>query len=69
MASLRERSHRLLNAAYAGGIRYLDVARSYGLAEEFLAAWLAARPEVGDVVVGSKWGYRYVGDWRMDRPP
>jgi aryl-alcohol dehydrogenase-like predicted oxidoreductase len=44
----------------------VDVARSYGRAEEFLAEWLAEHPEADDVEVGSKWGYRYVGDWRMD---
>ena len=59
-------ARRVLDAAYAAGIRYVDVARSYGRAEEFLAGWLAAHPEVDDVVVGSKWGYRYVGDWRID---
>ncbi len=42
------------------------MARSYGRAEEFLADWLNGRPDVEDVVVGSKWGYRYVGEWRMD---
>ena len=56
----------VLDAAYAAGVRYVDVARSYGRAEEFLAGWLAARPEADDVEVGSKWGYRYIGDWRMD---
>ncbi|GAB3258044.1 aldo/keto reductase [Kineosporia babensis] len=63
---LRSLSHDLLDAAYAGGVRYVDVARSYGRAEEFLAGWLQARPEIEDVVVGSKWGYRYVGDWLLD---
>jgi aryl-alcohol dehydrogenase-like predicted oxidoreductase len=63
---LRARTHALLDAAYACGVRYVDVARSYGRAEEFLAGWLAAHPEADDVEVGSKWGYRYVGDWRMD---
>lgn len=63
---LRRRSHALLDAAHAAGVRYVDVARSYGRAEEFLAQWLARRPDVDDVVVGSKWGYRYVGAWRMD---
>jgi aryl-alcohol dehydrogenase-like predicted oxidoreductase len=63
---LQARSHALLDAAYAGGIRYIDVARSYGRAEEFLARWLEGRPEVTDVVIGSKWGYRFVGNWRMD---
>ncbi|HEU4567203.1 MAG TPA: aldo/keto reductase [Marmoricola sp.] len=63
--ALRARTWAVLDAAYEAGVRYVDVARSYGRAEEFLAQWLDARPEV-DVEVGSKWGYRYVGDWRMD---
>ncbi len=65
VAGLRTQSHTVLDAAYAAGIRYVDVARSYGRAEEFLGGWLAARDHP-DVVVGSKWGYRYVGDWRLD---
>ncbi|GAA1518014.1 aldo/keto reductase [Streptomyces albidochromogenes] len=64
--ALRERAHELLDAAYAQGVRYFDVARSYGRAEEFLAEWLTARPDVRDVVIGSKWGYTYTGDWRTD---
>jgi aryl-alcohol dehydrogenase-like predicted oxidoreductase len=66
VADLRERTAAVLDAAYAAGVRYLDVARSYGRAEEFLAGWLGAHPRVDDVVVGSKWGYRYVGGWRTD---
>jgi aryl-alcohol dehydrogenase-like predicted oxidoreductase len=64
--SLRERAHVLLDEAYAAGVRYIDVARSYGRAEEFLADWLRGRPDVDDVVVGSKWGYTYTADWRVD---
>ncbi|MFF5073214.1 aldo/keto reductase [Micromonospora olivasterospora] len=64
--AMRARAHDLLDRAYAAGIRYFDVARSYGRAEEFLAQWLHARPDVGDVVVGSKWGYTYTAGWRMD---
>ncbi|MFJ8867563.1 aldo/keto reductase [Streptomyces sp. NPDC102473] len=64
--ALRDRTHELLDAAYAQGVRYFDAARSYGRAEEFLAEWLTARPEAGDVVVGSKWGYTYTADWRVD---
>ncbi|MEU4795570.1 aldo/keto reductase [Streptomyces sp. NPDC023327] len=66
VAALRERAFELLDAAYASGVRYVDVARSYGRAEEFLADWLRARPDVRDVVVGSKWGYTYTADWRTD---
>jgi aryl-alcohol dehydrogenase-like predicted oxidoreductase len=61
---MRRRSHVLLDAAFAAGIRYLDAARSYGRAEEFLASWLQAREMgPGAVVVGSKWGYTYTADW------
>ncbi|GIF22747.1 aryl-alcohol dehydrogenase-like predicted oxidoreductase [Actinoplanes tereljensis] len=63
---MRSRAHELLDQAYAGGVRYFDVARSYGLAEEFLGQWLWGRPEVDDVTVGSKWGYTYTAGWRID---
>ena len=56
-----------LDAAYAGGVRYFDAARSYGRAEEFLAGWLVRRALApADVAVGSKWGYTYTGGWRVD---
>ncbi|NEA47858.1 aldo/keto reductase [Streptomyces sp. SID10815] len=64
--ALRARTRELLDAAYAQGVRYLDAARSYGRSEEFLADWLRARPDVDDVVIGSKWGYTYTADWRTD---
>ena len=64
---LRALSWAVLDEAYAAGVRWVDAARSYGRAEEFLAGWLAQRCP-GDVVVSSKWGYAYVGDWRVDAP-
>jgi aryl-alcohol dehydrogenase-like predicted oxidoreductase len=64
--ALRERTHELLDAAYAQGVRYFDVARSYGRSEEFLADWLNARPDIDDIVVGSKWGYTYTAGWSTD---
>src|ERR1700677_4788250 len=64
---LRARTFSMLDAAYAAGVRYVDAARSYCLAEEFLAGWLAERGHA-DVIVGSKWGYRYTGGWRLDAP-
>lgn len=66
MEALRQRTATLLDAAYDAGVRHVDAARSYGRAEEFLAHWLRMRPEADDVVVSSKWGYRYVGDWSWD---
>jgi aryl-alcohol dehydrogenase-like predicted oxidoreductase len=66
VAALRARAHELLDAAYAGGVRYVDVARSYGRAEEFLGDWLDRHDDVADLVIGSKWGYTYTAGWRMD---
>ena len=61
------RAAEVLDAARAADIRYLDVARSYGRAEEFLARWLAERGVSRDAVtVGSKWGYRYTAGWRVE---
>ncbi|MEU7472020.1 aldo/keto reductase [Streptomyces sp. NPDC044984] len=64
--TLRTRTHELLDAAYAQGVRYFDAARSYGRSEEFLADWLKRRTDVDDVVIGSKWGYTYTADWSTD---
>ncbi len=64
---MRSRSHGVADAAYDAGVRYFDVARSYGRAEEFLAGWLSERRVApGEVLIGSKWGYEYTGRWRMD---
>ncbi|SFB55086.1 Predicted oxidoreductase [Amycolatopsis marina] len=65
VASLRTTTRQVLDAAYERGVRRIDVARSYGLAEEFLGGWLADRGH-RDVIVSSKWGYEYVGNWRLD---
>jgi aryl-alcohol dehydrogenase-like predicted oxidoreductase len=65
--SMERRAHEVLDAAYAGGVRYFDAARSYGLAEAFLASWLSERGfDPDDVTVGSKWGYTYTANWRVD---
>jgi aryl-alcohol dehydrogenase-like predicted oxidoreductase len=64
---LERRAHEVLDAAYERGVRYFDAARSYGKAEEFLASWLTTRGLAPDeVTVGSKWGYTYTADWRID---
>ncbi len=65
--ALRTRAHQVLDAALASGVRYFDVARSYGRAEDFLGSWLSERRLGRDQVsVGSKWGYTYTADWRLD---
>ncbi|WP_206788297.1 aldo/keto reductase [Amycolatopsis sp. MtRt-6] len=63
--SMRAATFAVLDHAYAAGVRHVDVARSYGRSEEFLAGWLAERGHT-DVEVSSKWGYAYVGEWRLD---
>ncbi|MFF5209049.1 aldo/keto reductase [Streptosporangium sp. NPDC000396] len=67
VTAMRSRAWDVLDAAWAAGVRYFDVARSYGRAEEFLAGWLHERGIApGAATVGSKWGYAYVGGWQMD---
>ena len=67
VAAMERHAHGVLDAAYDGGVRYFDAARSYGRAEAFLASWLGRRGLArGDVTVGSKWGYTYTADWRID---
>jgi aryl-alcohol dehydrogenase-like predicted oxidoreductase len=65
--AMERHAHEVLDAAYEGGVRYFDAARSYGRAEAFLASWLRRRGlSRDDVTVGSKWGYTYTADWRID---
>ncbi len=61
-----ERCRQVCDAAWEGGIRWFDAARSYGRAEEFLAGWLTgAGIEPDQVTVSSKWGYTYTADWSV----
>jgi aryl-alcohol dehydrogenase-like predicted oxidoreductase len=63
-AALQARTSELLDAATALDIDYVDTARSYGRAEQFLSSWLRTSRTVP--FVASKWGYRYTADWRPD---
>lgn len=67
--AMRERTWTTLSAAWERGVRYVDAARSYGRAEEFLSGWLASE-EIApqDITVGSKWGYTYTADWAIEAP-
>ena len=65
--AMQAQTDRVLDAAWAAGVRYFDAARSYGRAEEFLGNWLRARDiDPGAVTIGSKWGYTYTADWQVD---
>jgi aryl-alcohol dehydrogenase-like predicted oxidoreductase len=67
--AMRQHCQSMLDAAYADGVRYLDAARSYGCAEQFVNAWWTGRrlPDTA-LTVGSKWGYVYRGQWQLDAP-
>ena len=64
-AAMEAHAHEVLDAAYDAGIRYFDMARSYGKAEDFFGSWLKRRRlEPGQVFVASKWGYTYTAGWK-----
>jgi aryl-alcohol dehydrogenase-like predicted oxidoreductase len=63
-SAMESHAHGVLDAAFDAGIRYVDAARSYGRAEDFLASWLRKRGiEPGEISVASKWGYTYTAGW------
>jgi aryl-alcohol dehydrogenase-like predicted oxidoreductase len=65
-AAMEHRARGVLDTAWSAGIRYFDAARSYGLGEKFLAGWLRSRSiSRSAVTVGSKWGYIYTADWKI----
>lgn len=67
--AMRSNAHQVLDHARNLGVRYFDAARSYGLAEEFLATWINSRGIHADEIrVGSKWGYTYTADWKVNTP-
>jgi aryl-alcohol dehydrogenase-like predicted oxidoreductase len=63
--AMETHAHAVLDAAWVAGVRYFDAARSYGKAEAFLSAWLQSRGHE-DALVGSKWGYTYTADWKIE---
>lgn len=66
-AAMEAQAHAVLDAAWAGGVRHVDAARSYGRAEAFVRSWLEARGH-RDAFVSSKWGYRYTANWQPTVP-
>ena len=67
LKAMEKHCHHVLDNAWTQGIRYFDVARSYGKAEAFLSSWLKTRSiDPSDVTVGSKWGYTYTAGWKTN---
>ncbi len=64
-SGLESQAHSVMSRAFELGIRHFDTARSYGSGEAFLGGWLR-QSGAEHVTVSSKWGYRYVADWRID---
>jgi aryl-alcohol dehydrogenase-like predicted oxidoreductase len=63
-STMEAHAHAVLDAAFDAGIRYVDAARSYGRAEDFVATWLRKREITpGEIVIASKWGYTYTAGW------
>jgi aryl-alcohol dehydrogenase-like predicted oxidoreductase len=69
--SYRAHTALMLDAAVAAGVDWIDTARSYGRAEEFVGDWWRSRSAADPSftqrapTISSKWGYRYVGEWDM----
>jgi len=67
--SFRDNTFQVLDAATAAGIDWVDTARSYGRAEEFVGQWWRRRAAEDPSwtehapTISSKWGYTYVGGW------
>ena len=65
--SMRQHALAMLDEAYALGVRYFDVAASYGAGEQFLGEWVFERGlHTQGVTAASKWGYTYTADWQVD---
>jgi aryl-alcohol dehydrogenase-like predicted oxidoreductase len=56
LVKFKKAGEELLDFAYAKGIRILDTAPGYGLAEDLVTQWLK-KSKSTDVAVSSKWGY------------
>ncbi len=69
IGAMRRRAFEVLDFAWESGVRYFDVARSYGRAEEFLGSWIRDRKiSPNEIRVGSKWGYTYTAAWQVETP-
>lgn len=62
LEAFRQNGIRLLDEAYAQGVRYFDTAPGYGFAEKLLIDWVLDKDD--DLIeIATKWGYTYVADF------
>lgn len=62
--SMQTKAHCVLDHAWQAGVRFFDMARSYGKAEAFFSSWINDRGH-SDFLLSSKWGYTYTADWQI----
>ena len=62
--AFKQNTFNVLDLAYQKGIRYFDTAPSYGKGEAFLQEWNTTKKHT-DVILGTKWGYTYVANWKL----
>lgn len=62
---LHAHATEMLHAAYEMGIRHIDTAPGYGIAEEILADWLQ-QSAPADITASTKWGYMYTANFEKD---
>lgn len=62
IAEFKQQGLKMLDYAYALGVRYFDTAPGYGLAEQLMIEWLGTKNDPA-ITVATKWGYTYVANF------
>lgn len=65
LQEFRENGIRMLDDAYAKGVRFFDASPGYGLAESLLIEWLQQKNDP-DIIVATKWGLSYAADFDIN---
>jgi aryl-alcohol dehydrogenase-like predicted oxidoreductase len=66
--TMQRRANLVLDSLFAiSSPAWIDCARSYGLSEKFVGEYLRGNKISPDQAhVSSKWGYKYVADWKIE---
>lgn len=62
LEAFKQNGIKILDAAYAQGIKYFDTAPGYGFAEKLLIDWILGKKD-DEIEIATKWGYTYVADF------